>query len=314
MSVIDDPGETTGHSPPPQPGGVKKHAYLVVLSGPNFGELHKLEPGHELTLGRQAGVDIRMTEDVISRRHLTITALGNGAHLKDLGSQNGTYVEGERVESATLQDGHRIQVGFGTTLKFTVADELEAEYQRKLADGAMREPLTELYNRRHFEERLTAEFAAAKRHGRALSVMMLDIDHFKSVNDKLGHLAGDAVLRMVAKVLKQAVRKEDVLARYGGEEFVVLAREPDFAGARILAERMRRLVENAQCSWQETDVKVTISVGLTLAELSEKSQLSCEQDLIAAADRALYMAKQRGRNCVADSPAVPEPWPTPSSS
>jgi two-component system, cell cycle response regulator len=304
MSVSDDEAEKTGHSPPPQPAGARKHAYLVVLSGPNFGELHRLEPGKEMVVGRQAGVDIRLNEEVISRKHFTIIALGTGAHLKDLQSQNGTFVDGERVEAITLKDGNRIQIGFGTTLKFTVADELEAEYQRKLADGAMREPLTELYNRRHFEERLAAEFAAARRHGRALSVIMIDIDHFKAINDQLGHLAGDAVLKMVALLLRQAVRKEDVLARFGGEEFVVLAREPDVQGARILAERMRRLVESAPCLWRDTEVRVTVSIGLTVVFLNDECPVTTERELVEAADRALYLAKQKGRNCVVDAASI----------
>ena len=140
---------------------------------------------------------------------------------------------------------------------------------------------------------------------------MVDIDHFKDVNDAHGHLAGDETLKMVAFVLRGAVRKEDVLARYGGEEFVVIARETGLDGARALAERIRRAVEKSRCSWQGTELGVTVSIGVTVSVgLTEYVPGRSEREFVEAADRALYAAKQQGRNRVVAQSLGPVPEKT----
>jgi two-component system, cell cycle response regulator len=246
----------------------------------------------------------------VSRRHASILAEGSEARIRDLGSQNGTFVDGVRVTDCRLDDGNRIHVGVHSTLKFCYSDELEAEYQRKLAEGALHEPLTGLYNRRHFMERFGAELAAARRHQRPLSLLLIDIDHFKKVNDAHGHLAGDEALKMISHVMQGALRKEDVLARYGGEEFVVLARETPLAGARALGERIRKAVERSRLSWQDHDLALTVSVGVaTTSGPGAYEPGQSEQDLLAAADRALYRAKQGGRNCVMAAPSAGDTAP-----
>ncbi len=306
-----EPTDRTFTSPPLGGGQVEKRPYLIVLTGPHFGEIYPLEPGRELTIGRREGVDIRIRDEGVSRMHASIQTQGNAAQLRDLDSQNGTFVEGARVSVMRLQDGARIHLGVSTVLKLTFADEVDAEYQRKLVQGAMHEPLTGLCNRRHFMERLAAELAAAQRHQRALALLLVDIDLFKAVNDRFGHLAGDEVLKMVAYVLQGAVRKEDVLARYGGEEFVILARETGTTGARALSERVRKAVERSRCGWQEHELGVTVSVGAAvLTTVPHYVPGETERALIAAADRALYQAKERGRNgCVSlidqGTPEVP---------
>ena len=125
-------------------------------------------------------------------------------------------------------------------------------------------------------------------------MILCDIDHFKQVNDRLGHQAGDAVLRRVAAVLHGAVRTEDVFARYGGEEFAVIARGIDIAGARAFAERMRQLLENSAVTWQGARVPVTISLGI--AHNRASGPFADAAGMVAAADAALYEAKRAGRN------------------
>jgi two-component system cell cycle response regulator len=276
-----------------------KHAYLLVLSGPSFGSMFPLTAGKETVLGRREDADVQIRDDGVSRRHASLRVEGEGAVLTDLESANGTYVDGERVREARVADGARIQIGGQTTLKFIWADELDARYQMRLAEGALQDPLTGLYNRRHLDDRLGAELAGAQRHGRPVAVLMVDIDRFKEVNDDHGHLAGDEVLKMVAFILRGAVRKEDVLARYGGEEFVVVARETALDGARALAERIRRAVERSRVSWQGRELGATVSVGVTVsAGLEEFVAGKTERQVLEAADRALYLAKQGGRNRV----------------
>lgn len=281
------------------PASSEKHAYLLVLAGPQFGEMLPLPTGRDLLLGRRDDADLQIRDDGVSRRHATIRVDGEGAVVTDLGSANGTYVDGRRVPTRQIADGARIQVGGHTILKFVWADEVEARYQVRLAEGAIQDPLTGLYNRRHLDERLASELAGAQRHGRAVSLLMIDIDHFKQVNDGRGHLAGDEALKMVAFVLRGAVRKEDVLARYGGEEFVVIARETPLDGARALAERIRRAVEKSRFGWQEGELGVTVSIGVTVYDPAAGYVPGrTERELVELADRALYLAKQQGRNRV----------------
>ena len=296
------------------PSASAKHAYLLVLAGPQFGEIFPLPAGRELLLGRRDDADVTIRDDGVSRRHATVCVEGEGALVTDLGSANGTFVDGRRVPEAHIRDGARVQVGGHTTLKFIWADELDARYQMKLAEGALQDSLTGLYNRRHLDERLASELAGAQRHGRPLSLLMVDVDHFKAVNDAHGHLAGDEALKMVAFVLRGAVRKEDVLARYGGEEFVVIARETSLDGARALAERIRRAVERSHCAWQGRELGVTVSIGLTVSVgLTEFVPGRTERELLEAADRALYLAKEQGRNRVVAlpfGPGAPEKSPS----
>ncbi len=276
-----------------------RSAFLLVLAGPQLGEIYPLAAGRELVLGRREDADIQVRDDGVSRRHATLRVEGESARLVDLGSANGTYVDGARVPEAVVTDGTRLQMGAHTTFKFIWADELEAIYQVRLAEGALVDPLTGLHNRRHFEERLGAELAAAQRHGRPVSLLLCDVDHFKNINDDHGHLAGDETLKMVAFVLRGAVRKEDVLARYGGEEFVVVARETPMDGAQSLGERIRRAVEKSRCTWHGHDLGVTVSIGVTVSVgLTEFVPGQSEREMIESADRALYLAKQAGRNRV----------------
>lgn len=288
--------KTTVAPAPPRPAA-DKSPFLLVLAGPQVGELHRLTPDLVTVIGR-GDADLRVRDDGVSRRHCSIQPRGRGALLVDLGSANGTFVDGERVGEKLLSNGDRFQIGTSTTFKFSIADELEAAVQRKLVDAALREPLTGLYSRRHFQERFAAEVAVAHRHGRPLSLLLVDVDHFKRVNDRYGHLAGDEVLKTVARALSQGIRIEDILARFGGEEFVVLAREADATAAMALAERLRQLVEVAQTLWESGDevpigIPVTVSVGV--AQLGPDQN---ERDLFQSADGATYEAKKQGRNRV----------------
>ena len=302
--------ESTWGVPFRQPGRADKRPYLLVLSGPQFGQIFMLEPKRELVIGRKDGADILIRDDGVSRRHASILAEGGGARIRDLGSQNGTFVDGVRIGDCRLEDGNRIHMGVHSTFKFCFSDELEAEYQRKLAEGALHEPLTGLYNRRHFMERLAAELAAAQRHGRPVSLLLIDIDHFKRVNDAHGHLAGDEALKMIAHVMEGALRKEDVLARYSGEEFVVLARETQLPGGKSLGERIRKAVERSRLSWQGQDLALTVSIGVTVSVgITHFEPGRTDRELLEAADRALYQAKQAGRNCV----VVAEPTAAPTA-
>ena len=298
-----DDTERTRSVPGPSKIGKDQRALLVVLAGPQMGEMHVLPRGEARIIGRKQGCDVRIDDDGVSRRHCSVEVTDEGLMLRDLQSANGTFVSGERIAERLLKDGDRFEIGISSALKFELADDLEASFQRQLSEAVLREPLTGLYNRRHFRERFSAELAAAARHGRALSLLLVDIDHFKKINDEHGHVYGDKVLQMVAGILANLVRIEDVVARYGGEEFVVLAREADIKGATVLAERLRSGVERARCLADGKELSVTVSIGVTISiGLVQASVEMTQEELIKAADEALYTAKQQGRNRVVALP------------
>ncbi len=288
--------------------GSNRHAFLAVLAGPQSGEVFPLPAGRSLLIGRRTDADVVLHDDGVSRRHATIEVDDRGARLEDLGSANGTFVDGVRIREARLVDGTRIAVGGATLLKFVWTDDIEARWQVRLAEGAQQDPLTGLTNRRHLDERLGAELSAALRHGRALALILVDVDRFKAINDAHGHLAGDEALRVAALALRETVRKEDVLARYGGDEFVVLARETDLAGARVLAERLRLAVEQCRWAWQGREVPLTASAGVAVSTRAGSfAPGESDRTLMAWADRALYLAKEAGRNAVVVLAAEEEP-------
>ncbi len=281
--------------------------FLVVVTGPQFGDVFDLEPGRELVIGRGPGVDLVVHDEAVAARHAAVTLEDAGARLVDLGSASGTLVDGVRVGEARLRDGARFQLGPHLGFKLVTSSDVEAVYQRRLAQGALHEPLTGLYNRRHFDERLSSELAAAQRHGRSLSLLAVDVDHLRRVDEAHGPLAGDEALKMVAFVIQGAIRKEDVVARYGGDEFLVLARETALPGARALGERIRRAVERSRTSFGGADIAVTVSVGVVVSVgLGEFEPGRTEPQMLAAVQRALARAKATGPNVVVTAPAQGE--------
>ncbi|MBX3216294.1 MAG: diguanylate cyclase [Labilithrix sp.] len=269
-------------------------AYLVVLQGTNVGEMHKID-GPEVVIGRAVSATVRLNDDGISRRHCRVLSIGGQVIIEDLGSANGTLVNGEMVQHHALKEGDKIRLGATTTLKFTYQDKLDESFQQQMIDAALRDGLTRTYNKKFFQDRLETEFAYAKRHKSMLSLVMFDVDYFKRVNDNYGHLAGDAVLVHLARITQATIRTEDVLARYGGEEFAVICRGIALLNAGVLGERIRARVEQENFDYQGTRLPVTISVGV--AALPE-ANVALASELVRDADSALYEAKRSGRNRV----------------
>ncbi len=181
---------------------------------------------------------------------------------------------------------------------------LEAEVRRaneRLLEWAIRDGLTGLYNHRHFQELLRTEFARALRSGRPLACLLLDLDHFKQVNDTYGHPFGDEVLKMLARTLQAEARKGDVIARYGGEEFVLALPDTDAGGAQTLAERICQRVAAEPFVHDGHTTPVTVSIGVSS---TADPRVRSERELVKLADGALYSAKRQGRNrvCLADEP------------
>ncbi len=210
---------------------------------------------------------------------LVVTAYGSAELTVDAMSRGATDFITKPVDAALLD------------LRIRRAFDLEQTRRMANTDG-----LTGLYNHRHLQERLQQEIERAERYERPLSVIMTDLDHFKSFNDAFGHPRGDELLIAVARTLRQLSRASDILARYGGEEFTLVLPETSATEALVLAERVRQCVEALEPAGAAGGAKVTLSLGV-----ASHAQGDSKEALIEAADAALYRAKRAGRNrvCVA---------------
>lgn len=162
--------------------------------------------------------------------------------------------------------------------------------------------LTQVFNRKHWEECLSNEFSRARRYGHGLALIMLDLDHFKHLNDSFGHQCGDLVLIETARVIKSALRVCDLFGRYGGEEFAIILPETDLVGAIDVAERIRKFIETNTIEFQQQSFNVTASIGVAVLEGGDERY----EDLIGRSDASLYKAKANGRNNVCIAPALTE--------
>src|SRR5450432_2638742 len=282
MGVADEWDEDTGATDVEelQHASSQRRACLTCLTGTLSGQLFKVQKG-QLVIGRSPHVELRLDDDGISRNHARIRSETNRAWIEDMESRNGTFVNGERITSAVeLKDGDKVQVGRGTVLRFGFQDALDETFHENLLSSALRDGLTKLFNKRYLMDRLDSELKFALRHETSLSLLLLDIDHFKKVNDTHGHLAGDAVLANLALVLGRAVRNEDVVARFGGEEFAIILRAIGIDPAVQMAERLRRLVEASSAG--AGGYKATVSIGV--AGLPS-SLVKTPDQLVEAADR-----------------------------
>ncbi len=174
----------------------------------------------------------------------------------------------------------------------------------QLYELSYRDGLTGLYNHRHFQRVMDQELSRAHRYGNPLSVLMLDIDHFKSINDTHGHQCGDEVLRTVSRVVNATVRATDIAARYGGEEFAIVLPETDNPSAQRMAERLRQDMELSETPARNLRLHVTVSIGLVTYD--PRISLKQKSEIIEAADRALYASKRGGRNRITDAGAWQE--------
>lgn len=277
----------------PIPTGPRELLALVALVGEHGRPW--IAVSSETVIGRGEDCGLRLDDVAISRRHARIFRSGDRWLVEDLQSQNGTFVDAERLrEPRALHDGARLQLGRGTVFRVSLQDALEHDASRRLHESSLTDPLTGLYNRRHLDRRLAEELAFARRHHTAVTLMLLDVDHFKRINDQYGHLAGDAVLRVLAKVIQATVRTEDLVARYGGEEIAVVARGIDRVAAHLFAERLRKRIAMTEMPWNGETLRVTASIGVAVVEGTR--EVPSVQGVVGAADEALYAAKEGGRN------------------
>jgi diguanylate cyclase (GGDEF)-like protein len=246
----------------------------------------------EVVIGRDPTCAVQLDAEDVSRRHARIAPEGDGHVVGDLGSLNGTWVNGLEVEIRRLTSGDRIRVG-PYVAKYLSAGDSEAAYHAELHRRATTDGLTGLPNRGSFEGWLARESEQARSGRHPLAMLLIDVDHFKQVNDRHGHVAGDAVLREVAARLRAAVRGADLVARVGGEEFGALLPGTGIAAATEVGERIRAHVRGTPVGLGDEAVQVTVSIGAVALEPGDD-----ELSLVSRADLRLYEAKRAGRDCV----------------
>ncbi len=269
-------------------------ACIILLHppGPDIGRRTPLE-GQSYVFGREADADLVIARNSVSRRHAQLARDDNGWFVEDLGSTNGSFVNEERVQRQYLRDGDQLRFG-DTIFKFLSGTNVEAAYHEEIYRMTIVDGLTGVHNKRYFLDFLEREIASCHRHGHPISLVMFDLDHFKSVNDERGHLAGDAVLKEMSARIKGRIRREDLFARYGGEEFAAVLTVTPLDGAIRFAEQVRGLIADTPFEFEGERFAVTVSAGV--ATVHGETEIDAEA-LIKRADDNLYEAKRRGRNC-----------------
>ncbi len=265
---------------------------LIYPPGSELGKRYEMRGQQEITIGRGADCDIQVDRDSVSRKHAKITRARDMWQVVDLGSTNGSYVNDAQITQCSLRDGDLLKIG-NAIFKFLVGGNIENSYHEEIYRMTIIDGLTQAFNKRYFIENLEKEIPRCTRHQRPLSLLMLDIDHFKKINDEHGHLTGDYVLREMARRVRTRVRKEEVFARYGGEEFAVTLPETSREQAMKVGEDIRRLVcaEPFDFEGDHISVSVSVGVGTTVNEIAA-------EPFIKIADDNLYKAKKSGRNKV----------------
>jgi diguanylate cyclase (GGDEF)-like protein len=285
-------------------GGDRRPA-LVFLRGELLAVQIPLER-EQVTLGRALDADIRINDSRASRLHARISSeLDEKSgftryRLSDLDSTNGTILNGKRIDSAYLEDGDKFEIG-EQLIRFEMLDEIDREFQQQIHRLLVHDELTGLLTGKSFFSELRREAARAEAEDMPFCVLMMDIDHFKDVNDTYGHLVGSETLEEVGAVIRKALRAGDVGARFGGEEFAAFLLDADYAQGLIAAERVRSGIEKHEFPAVRRNGaepikthRITISIGV--ASFPEDARDPIQ--LVEMADTALYRAKGNGRNQV----------------
>ena len=250
-----------------------------------------------IMIGRDPVSDIFCDNASVSRRHATIGAKDFGFAVEDLGSTNGTFVNGISVASKELRDGDKLQFG-NHIFKFLAGDSIESQYHETMYTLMTKDSLTNVYNKRFLIDAVSREFERSQVYGREFCVVMIDIDFFKRFNDTYGHLVGDEVLQEFARRIDQECGANRIFARFGGEEFALLLVETALEDATEFAEAMRTKINSAPFSSCAGELKVTASFGVAQHDADNHDSFAAVLD---QADRHLYIAKANGRNQVCDS-------------
>jgi two-component system, cell cycle response regulator len=292
VSSSDDTAVTDVNQPVPSPGA---NDCLVIIHQRSAGAGKHFKLGDAPTrIGREPDNEIVLDDPGVSRRHARLERRLQKVVVMDVGSKNGTLLnDRELTQVVELENGDRIKIG-STIFKYLSAHDLESALHEQIYANTITDNLTQLHNRRHLDDELAREFSRSRRHQRPLSLLVIDIDHFKNVNDTHGHHVGDITLKAVSDAIRSSLRAEDVVSRFGGEEFVVLLPEATIDQAKATGEKLRALVAEKVVEFRDVRLSVTISVGCASLEDADADPAH----FFERCDRKMYEAKAAGRNCV----------------
>lgn len=273
----------------------RRIAFLTVIRGGKRDLGRNVVVNRPIVIGRAEDADLPLQDLVASWRHARVTPRGNLRFvLEDLGSTNGTHVDGGLIKDPwTLREGEKIFVG-DTVVRFSMADEMDLGFQDLVSQLVSTDPLTGLESKRSFDDALDYALEGARAHGLRLSILMMDMDGVKTINDTHGHLFGAHSIGETGRLIARVLGSRGEACRFGGDEFTAFL--PGFLKREAVGvgEEIRRALETADLSKDGIALRPTISIGV--ASFPDDGQKLLE--LIAAADRALYRAKAAGRNCV----------------
>ncbi|MCG3173664.1 MAG: hypothetical protein GMKNLPBB_01863 [Myxococcota bacterium] len=264
-----------------------RNAAIVTIYGPDLGRKYELSQ-ERFVVGRSSEVNLTIDQESVSRKHAVFVSSNSGVFVEDLKSTNGTYVNDVIVDRQELKHGDLIKIG-RAIFKFLSGNSIEKDYYEEIYRLSTFDGLTNAYNRKHFLDMLDRELSRAQRYNRPLSLLFVDLDNFKNVNESYGHLAGDSVLSQVAKQMRRYLRREDVIGRFAGEEFAIILPESGQEAAENVAARITDLISTYDFRFEGTGIRVTASVGVAVANGAVRTA----DELIQAADASLTIAQRR---------------------
>lgn len=272
---------------------------LICLTGSQRGQRHSLT-SPQLIIGRSSSAGWMLEDTAASRQHARIEYENCDepremprCYITDLSSRNGTQINGRDITGRTpIRERDRILVG-STVIGFFIRDEGELRHDESLYLSATSDVLTGLDNRRQLRIHLRHQLARVRRHYRPITFLLIDLDHFKSINDQHGHDVGDEALSHIAQILRNACREGDLVARWGGEEFAVCLPDTEIVEGSRLAERLRQAIEEHPLESNRNTLRLTASIGVTSYRPGDNADTMFQR-----ADQMLYRAKENGRNRV----------------
>lgn len=270
----------------------EKHKSCIIIEGDQIGKIFSLSK--QITIiGRSEDAEINLDSPTVSRKHASIRLDGNDRiFIKDLKSSNGTYVNALRITEIELNEGDIFAIGI-YKLKIASLSKHDTVFFQRMMDNAEKDALTGVYNKGFITRLLGTIIAQAEHLKKSVSIAMVDIDHFKNINDTYGHIAGDAVLKNIAALFSTSLRSADKFGRFGGEEFLILFDRTTIVDARVISERIRKMVAEHPTVYGDQQIKVTVSIGITS---NENKHIHDAESFIKLADEKLYAAKNGGRN------------------
>jgi two-component system cell cycle response regulator len=290
-------GERTKPVPPAPPETEdSRRPYLVIIGGDQLGEVHKIDKTPAI-IGRGHDADIRIADDGISREHVEVMGEREHVTVRDLGSTNGTFHNGRKVDEVELVDGDKLSIGSTTILKFSYRDGFDEAFEQRLSSLGIRDELTRALKKAFFLDRLESEVAFSIRHRTPIALIMWHLDGFEAINKVHGSTVGASLLSATAYGVTRVIRREDVFVRYGGEEFGLLCRDTSVEAALRMAERLREVIGATMVRVGAESVQVTASFGVATCPAAAPGIVT-PADLIAAADAAMRRAEALGRNRV----------------